>query len=165
MADEVPLVFNMQRVEPRSNPAGSVVEARFSCRVRGFLLLGVKLVRESDGRLAVTNVVSGGGASGNGRGVVLEDEGLRASILTAAAMALNDAPPLDPDAPRRHRGGRSARPRDPAVSAGTRVVEALAPFSARGRKPGNGRQQLPVTPGFASKFRDLGVADPVTQQQ
>lgn len=140
MADEVPLVFNLQRVEPRPNLSGSVVEARFSCRVRGFLLLGVKLVRESDGRLAVANVVSGGGASGHARGVVLEGEGLRASILAAAIIALNDAPPLDPDAPRRHRGGRSARLRDPADPGRVRALEARTLPSAGLRKSLNSAQ-------------------------
>ena len=103
-----PVITDMRRIEPRPNPSGTVLVARFACRVGGLKLLGVKLVRRSDGTLAVNNVVSGGGERGTARGVVFEDEGLRAVVLAAAAAVLGEVAPLDLSAPRRHRGRRAS---------------------------------------------------------
>lgn len=101
-----PVISDMRRVDKPPNEAGVVLLARFSCRVGGMLLVGVKLMRRQEGDLAVSNIVSGGGNSGTPRGVLIEDEGLRAAILAAATAALDAAPPEYTDSPRRHRRRR-----------------------------------------------------------
>lgn len=110
-----PVISDMRRVEPRPTSTGTLLVARFTCRVGGLLLLGVKLVRRFDGELSVSNVVTGGGLDAKARGVLIEDDQLRAAILAAAVEVLNAMPamsalgaPPAADAPRRHRGRRAA---------------------------------------------------------
>lgn len=104
-----PVISEMHWLEIAPSPPGTIVVARFACRVAGMLLLGVKLMGREDGNLGISNVVSG---AGNGpdtraRGLLIEDERLRDAILAAATAALDYVHPPTEETPSRHRGRRA----------------------------------------------------------
>lgn len=110
MTEPAPTITCLTLIEAKPSASGVQLVARVSCRARGVVLVGLKLLRHPTGAYSVSNAVRGNTERGGApRGVVIEDPEFRALIVAAAVVALKAKSLAITEAtPRRYRAPRRA---------------------------------------------------------